>query len=272
MWIALLIMLREGLEAALIVGIIASFLRQSGHVNLMPKVWLGVILAALFCFGLGWFFHYKQGQMPQKQQEFIAAVIGFVAVAMLTYMVLWMKNAAKSLKQTLQESVQNALNCSNSKAWALVSMAFFAVLREGLESVFFLMSVFEQSSSSSMPIGAILGLAIAVVIGYLIYQGGARINLSKFFQWTGLFLIIVSAGLFSGSLRKLHESGVWNIGQQALADWSSHLADDSPLGTVLGGIFGYTDHPTISDAVSYLIYLIPFTILFLQQNSSKKPH
>ena len=263
MLIAFLIMLREGIEAALIVGIVAGFLKQSGHSRLMPKVWLGVALAALMCLGIGYGIHSATGEIPQKEQEFVVGVIGLVAVAMLTYMILWMKKAARSMKQQLQDSVQTALNRGNGQGWALVSMAFLAVAREGLESVFFLLAVFQQSPTWSMPVGAVLGLLAAVVIGALIYQGGMRLNLAKFFRWTGAFLIVVAAGLVAGSLRALHEAGVWNHLQEVVFDSSKYLHEDSPLGVLLGGFFGYTDHPTQGEVLAWLLYLVPVMIWFL---------
>lgn len=263
MLIAFLIMLREGIEAALIVGIVAGFLKQSGHSRLMPKVWLGVALAALMCLGIGYGIHSATGEIPQKEQEFVVGVIGLVAVAMLTYMILWMKKAARSMKQQLQDSVQMALNRGNGQGWALVGMAFLAVAREGLESVFFLLAVFQQSPTWSMPVGAVLGLLAAVVIGALIYQGGMRLNLAKFFRWTGAFLIVVAAGLVAGSLRALHEAGVWNHLQEVVFDSSKYLHEDSPLGVLLGGFFGYTDHPTQGEVLAWLLYLVPVMIWFL---------
>ena len=143
-------------------------------------------------------------------------------------------------------------------------MAFLAVAREGLESVFFLIAVFGQSSDHKMPLGAVAGLATAVVIGVLLYQGGIRLNLGKFFRWTGVFLIFVAAGLLSGSFRALHEAGVWNIGQTILFDWSKVLHEDSPLGVLMGGFFGYTDHPTVSDIAWYFAYLLPALFWFLR--------
>lgn len=272
MLIALLITLREGIEAALIVGIVAGFLKQSGYTHLMPKVWLGVGLAALLCIGLGWVIHRQTGEIPQKQQELVVGLIGLVAVGLLTYMILWMQKAARSMKQELQQSVQTALQRGNGHGWALVGMAFLAVAREGLESVFFLLAVFQQSPSWHMPLGAVLGLVLAVVIGWLIYQGGMRINLAKFFRWTGVFLIFVAAGLFAGAFRALHEAGVWNLWQVNPFDWSSpmpldwsaYLHEDSPLGVLLGGFFGYTHHPLLSDFVLYFAYLIPVLYLFLR--------
>ncbi|MGP1605072.1 MAG: iron uptake transporter permease EfeU [Moraxella sp.] len=269
MWVALLIMLREGIEAALIVGIVAGFLRQSGHMHLMSRVWTGAFLAALLCTVIGYGIHKLTGEIPQKEQEFVVGVIGLVAVAMLTYMVIWMGKAAKGIKDSLQTSVQSALNQGNKQGWALVLMAFLAVLREGLESVFFLIAVFEQSPDSKMPIGAVAGLLLAALIGWLIYQCGVRINLARFFKITGVFLIFVAAGLFAGSFRALHEAGIWNIGQTVLADFSPILHENSALGVVLSGFLGYTDHPVTSDVVLYFLYLIPALLVFLTGSKTK---
>ncbi|KMY24248.1 integral membrane protein [Neisseria gonorrhoeae FA6140] len=147
---------------------------------------------------------------------------------------------------------------------ALVGMAFLAVAREGLESVFFLLAVFKQSPTWQMPAGAVAGVLAAAVIGALIYQGGMRLNLAKFFRWTGAFLIIVAAGLLAGSLRALHEAGIWNALQDIVLDPSKYLHEDSPLGVLLGGFFGYTDHPAQGWALVWLLYLIPVMIWFLR--------
>ncbi|BCD74057.1 hypothetical protein TUM15756_08110 [Neisseria gonorrhoeae] len=146
----------------------------------------------------------------------------------------------------------------------MVGMAFLAVAREGLESVFFLLAVFKQSPTWQMPAGAVAGVLAAAVIGALIYQGGMRLNLAKFFRWTGAFLIIVAAGLLAGSLRALHEAGIWNALQDIVLDPSKYLHEDSPLGVLLGGFFGYTDHPAQGGALVWLLYLIPVMIWFLR--------
>lgn len=268
MLVAFLIMLREGIEAALIVGIVAGFLKQSGYVHMMPKVWIGTVLAALMCLGLGLWIHNKTGEIPQKQQEFVVGALGLFAVAMLTYMVLWMKKASRGLKQSLQTSVSNALQRGSGHGWALVSMAFLAVAREGLESVFFLIAVFNQAPTAEMPLGAVLGLVAAAVIGYLIYKGGVKINLGKFFQWTGVLLIFVAAGLLAGAFRALHEAGVWNIGQIIVFDSSHILHNDSVMGVLMGGFFGYTDHPVVSDLVLYVVYLVTVLYLFFRQQKA----
>ena len=143
--------------------------------------------------------------------------------------------------------------------------------------MFFLIAVFEQSPNPRMPIGAVAGLVLAVIIGFLVYQGGIRINLGRFFRITGIFLIFVAAGLFAGAFRALHEAGVWNLWQvnpldwqsSMPLDWSGTLHEDSPLGVLLGGFFGYTDHPVLSDFILYFAYLIPVLFLFLRQGGNK---
>ncbi len=266
MLVAFLIMLREGLEAALIVGIVASFLRHSGHGYLMKYVWSGVVLAALMCLGVGYGFHVLTGEIPQKQQEFFVGVIGVVAVVMITSMVFWMKKAGKQMQGELQNSVQKALNKGRFQGLALVAMAFLAVAREGLESVFFLISVFEQSEGYAMPLGAVLGVAVAVLLGALIYQGGLRLNLAKFFRFTGAFLIVVAAGLLAGSLGAFHEAGVWNGLQTIVFDATDVLSVHTTLGTFLAGLLGYNDHPSVGELGIWFLYLVPTLYWFFKSD------
>lgn len=264
MLVTFLIMLREGIEAALIVGIVAGFLKQSGYSHMIAKVWLGVVLAALMCLGIGWIVFQQTNEIPHQQQGLIAGIIGLFAVSILTYMILWMKKAARSMKQHLQDSVSLALKRGNGHGWALVGMAFLAVAREGIETVFILLSLFQQNRSGYMVLGAVLGLSVAIVIGWLIYEGGVRLNLARFFRWTGVFLILVAAGLFAGAFRGLHTAGLWNLWQTTLFDWSGFLSEKSAFGAILSGFLGYKDHPTLSDFILYFAYLLPVLYLFLR--------
>ncbi len=176
------------MEAALIVGIIASYLKQSGRGSYMPLVWAGVGIALVLCLGLGLGINAAEGQFPQKQQELFEGIVALIAVIILTSMVFWMKQAARSIKAHLHDSIDHALNKGKGQAWALIGMVFFAVAREGLESVFFfLMAAFQQDVGIAAPIGAVLGLLVATALGFAIYQGGVRLDLRKFFRWTGIF-------------------------------------------------------------------------------------
>lgn len=271
MLVAFLIMLREGIEASLIVGIIGGYLAQTGRRQYLGAVWAGVAIAALLCIAVGVGLHLASAEFPQKQQELFESIVALVAVSILTSMVFWMKAAAKSIKAQLHDKIDTSMQSSHSAALALVAMAFFAVGREGLESVFFLLAIFEQSTGYYVPLGAFLGLLGAVGVGFLIYYGGVRLDLRRFFRVTGVFIIIVAAGLLAGGLRSLHEAGLWNGLQQIVADWSDVLPQDSPVGTVLAGMFGYTDTPTLGEALIYGAYLIPALILFFMPARGQAP-
>ena len=262
-------MLREGIEAALIVGIIASYLQQTGRGQWMPAVWIGVFLAAALALLVGGGLELVSAEFPQKQQELFEAVIGFVAVAILSSMVFWMRKVARSIKHSLHESLEHALAGSKHQVIALIAMVFFAVAREGLETVFFLLAVFQQSEGPSAPVGALLGLLLAVAIGFAIYSGSMRLNLSLFFRWTGLFILVVAAGILANSVMALHEAGVWNHLQDVVFDTSASLPMDGPVGSVLAGMFGYQDAPTVSTLGAYVLYLAVTLVLFFLPHASR---
>ena len=268
MLVAYLIMLREGVEAALIVGIVASYLGQTGRGRFMPAVWSGVALATVLCLVLGLVLNATSAEFPQKQQEFFEGCIGVLAAGILTSMVFWMKKAARSIKAQLHDSIDAALQPGDRQGLALVGMAFFAVGREGLESVFFLLATFQQSVGLGVPLGACLGLATAVAIGAAIYLGGLRLDLRRFFRWTGAFIIFVAAGLLANALQSFHEAGLWNGLQQTAFDLSGVLPADSVLGTVLSGFLGYQESPTVGSLLLYVAYLVPALFFFFTQRRS----
>ncbi|HTJ56318.1 MAG TPA: iron uptake transporter permease EfeU [Devosiaceae bacterium] len=264
MLVPLLIMLREGIEASLIVGIVATYLVKTGRHNWLFAVWAGVVLAVLLCAAVGLLLAIVNADFPQKQQELFEGAIGVVAVFMLTSMVLWMKEAARSMKAGLQVSIDAAFSgVAAHSGFALVGLVFFAVAREGLESMVFLLATFEQATGPWAAIGAGIGLIGAAIVGFAIYWGGIRINLSRFFRWTAVFILVVAAGLLAGSVRAFHEAGLWNELQQVVFDWSHVLPQDSPLGSLLAGILGYEDTPTVSEVSVYLAFLVIALPIFL---------
>ena len=191
-----LIMLREGLEAALIVGIIAGYLRQTGRGAWLPAVWIGIFLAVALSLFAGAALQLVSAGFPQKAQELFEAVIGFLAVGVLMGMVFWMRRAARSIKVHLHAGIDEALaEPGRGATWALIGMVFLATAREGLESVFFLLAIFQQSPDAMAPLGALLGVLLAAVAGWGIYAGMLRIDLRRFFRWTGVLVIFVAAGL-----------------------------------------------------------------------------
>ena len=262
MFVPFLIMFREGLEAALIVSLIASYLKRTQRSQWLGIVWIGVILAAALCLGVGIFINETTGEFPQKQQELFEGIVAVVAVGILTYMVFWMRKVSRSVKTHLEGAIDNALNAGKGQGWALVAMVFFAVAREGLESVFFLLAAFQQDVGIQAPIGAVLGLVCAIIVGMMIYWGGVKLHLAKFFKWTSLFILFVAAGLAAGAIRAFHEAGLWNYLQDIAFNFTDVLSTHSLLGTLLEGIFGYQEAPTVSEVLVYFLYLIPALIFF----------
>lgn len=263
MFVPFLIMLREGLEAALIVSLIASYLKRTQRGRWIGVMWIGVFLAAALCLGLGIAINETTGEFPQKEQELFEGIVAVIAVVILTWMVFWMRRVSRNVKVQLEQAVDNALARSNHHGWALILMVFFAVAREGLESVFFLLAAFQQDLGIWPPLGAILGLATAVVLGFLLYWGGIRLNLGAFFKWTSLFILLVAAGLAAGAIRAFHEAGLWNQFQNVAFDLSNVLTTHSLTGTLLEGIFGYQEAPSVSEVFVYFAYLIPVLVLFV---------
>ncbi|EMG52313.1 iron transporter [Brucella pseudogrignonensis] len=268
MLVPFLIMFREGVEAALIVGIIASYLHQTGRSAWMPVVWIGVLLALAMSLAVGAILQLVSAEFPQKAQELFEAIIGLIAVFVLTSMVFWMRKAARSIKAELHHSIDAAFETPTHKGFGLILMVFFAVAREGLESVFFLLAAFQQSEGGAAPLGALLGVLLAALVGYGIYRGGLKLNLRRFFRWTGVFILIIAAGILANSVMALHEAGIWNQFQTVVFDTSEILPLDSTLGSVLAGIFGYIATPTISEVVAYLGFLVPALIIFLMPSSA----
>lgn len=265
MLVPFLIMLREGIEAALIVGIVASYLKQSGRAGLMPAVWVGVMLASALSLFAGAGLQLMAAEFPQKEQELFEGIVGLIAVGMLTSMVFWMRKTARSIKGDLQASIDRALGQgSDAAGWALIGMVFLAVAREGLESVFFLLAIFQQSHGWEAPVGALGGIAVSIAIGYGLYSGGIRLNLRRFFRFTGVFILLVAAGLLAGVLRKFHEAGIWNQLQQVVFNMDDTLPMDSPLGTVLSGLLGYQSAPVVGEILLYVAFLATTLVLFLR--------
>lgn len=257
-----LIVLREGIEAALIVGIIASYLRQTGSGHLMPYILIGVMLAVAVSLFAGTAILVINAEFTQKTQELVEAIIGFIAVGMLTWMVFWMRKAAVTLSRQLRSQVSSAIAAPRKAGWLLVSLSFFAVAREGLETVFFLLAIFQQSESQYVPAAALAALILSIGIGLAIFKFGVSIPLKSFFRWTSLFILVVAAGLLSSALRSLHETGLWNTLQARAYDLSATLPNSGTLGTILSGMFGYHEAPAIGELIAWASYLIITLFLY----------
>lgn len=265
-------MLREGLEAALIVSIISSYLKQTGNEKWMKFVWLGIALAVALCLTVGLALYYTVGEIPQKGQELFESIVALIAVVVLTYMIFWMRKASRSLKNSIVQSIDSAINRSTGQGLVMVGMAFFAVAREGLESLFFLFSFFDQDGYVLVATaGASLGLFTAIALGYAIYKGSVHLDLRKFFKYTGVLILFIAAGLLAGALKAFHEAGIWNSLQTIVFDLSdSFLSIHTVLGSVLSGLFGFNDHPTLGEVIAYFLYLIPALLFFFWPDRSAR--
>ena len=258
---AFFLMLREGLEAALIVGIIAAYLVRVGRRDALPKIWLGVGAAAGLSVLAGIVVVATVGRLPIVVQETIEGIAAIAAVVVLTWMLFWMRRQGRALKGELERGVDDALVVGSTTA--LVSLAFIAVIREGLETVLFLFAIGSSSGSVlNLLVAALAGLGTAVAIGYAIFALGVRIDLRRFFTITGIVLIFVSAGLVAFAIAEFTEAGLLPT-TATVFDLGSVLSEQSPLGSLLAGLFGYRSAPTVLEVAGYLAYLVPVLILFV---------
>jgi high-affinity iron transporter len=254
--------LREGLEAALIVGIIAAFLKQSNRTDALRKVWIGVGAAVLLCLAVGLGLQAFSAALPQREQEMLESVVAAIAVVMISYMVLWMRAHSRSLRSDLQASAGSAL--ASGSAGALVAMAFLAVIREGFETSVFLLAAFQSAISPlEAAIGVFLGIGVAIALGYLVYRGGIKLNLSKFFRITGVVLVLVAAGLVMSTLRGAYEAGWLSVGQQTVLDLSAIARPGSVQESLLTGMLGIRSTLPVVEVLAYLLYAIPMLLVVL---------
>jgi high-affinity iron transporter len=248
--------LREGLEASLIVGIVAAFLKQRGRSDLLRWVLAGITAAIALCVAAGVALDIVSRDLPQRQQEGLETVVGAVAVAMVTYMVIWMRRNSRNLKGQLEGAAGAALAAGSGLA--LVAMAFLAVLREGLETVVFLLAAFNEThNSAAAGSGALLGILVAVGLGLAIYRGGVKLNLSKFFRATGVVLVLVAGGLVMTALHTAHEAGWLLSGQQSTVDLTSVVRPGSVQASLLTGVLGLQPKPVLIEVLGWLVYIVP---------------
>lgn len=263
-----LIGLREGLEASLIVCILIAYLVRTGRRESLPPVWSGIGAAVVLSFGFGALLQFGSSTLTFKAQEALGGSLSIVAVGLVTWMVFWMRRTARHLKTELQGKLDAALAMGTT---ALVVTAFLSVGREGLETALFVWTAVQSSDDGVRPlVGAMLGLVSAVVLGFLFYRGAVRINLAKFFTWTGAMLVVVAAGVLAYGLHDLQEAG-WIGGLNNLAfDITSTIPKDSWYGTLLKGVFNFQADPTVLQLCAWAAYLVP-TLAFFLRGAGKRP-
>jgi high-affinity iron transporter len=254
--------LREGLEAALIVGIVAAFLVQRNERRALRAMWLGIALAVGLCTATAVALQVAGSSLPLREREAMEGALALVAVLGVTYMVVWMRRHSRELKRKLESEAANAL--LSGSVFALVGMAFLAVLREGMETAIFMLAAFGNSTDpAATGLGAVLGVVVAIALGYAIYRGGIRINLGRFFQVTGLVLVLVAAGLLASSVHEFAEAGLITVFQQRAMDLSWLIAPGSIQGALLTGLFGFQAVPTVAELGTWLVYAVPMSAYVL---------
>lgn len=256
-----LIGLREGLEAALVVSILVAYLVKTGRGDRLPPVWAGVAVAVLLSFGFGAMLEFTSAEMTFEDQELFGGSLSIVAVCLVTWMVFWMRRTARHLKADLHGKLDAALAMGTG---ALVLTAFLSVGREGLETALFVWTAVRSTGDGTDPlIGVILGLVSAVVLAFFFYKGAVKINLAKFFTWTGGALIVVAAGVLAYGVHDLQEADFLPGLNDKAFDISDTIPPDSWYGTVLKGIFNFQPDPTVTQVVVWAAYLVPVMAVFL---------
>ncbi|MSO43212.1 MAG: iron transporter [Candidatus Planktophila sp.] len=248
-----IIALREGLEAALIVGILIAYVHKSGKGHLLSYIWGGVAAAVIASGALGALLSFTSAELTPKGEELFAGTTSLLAVGVVTWMVFWMKRTARSLRSDLASKVDQAIVTGSL---ALAGAAFFAVIREGLETSLFVYSNFKSVANPfNSAIGLTTGFAAAIALGYLIYKSAIGLDLSKFFTYTGIALIIVAAGVLSYGVHEFQELG-YLPGQDAFAwDVTTLIAKESLLGGILAGTIGFDTTTSWLQLGLYIAYL-----------------
>jgi high-affinity iron transporter len=262
-----LIGLREGLEAALVVSVLIAFLVKSDRKDKLPQAWIGVGAAVALSVGFGALLTFTAAHLGHTGQELFDAITSLLAVVFVTWMIFWMRRAARALSGELRGKLSDALDVGS---FAVVVMAFLAVAREGLETaVLFFASVQGATTTAAPLLGISLGLVTSVLIGWGLYRSAVKINLTRFFTWTGLLLILVAAGIFKYGVHDLQEANILPGLSTHAFDISTVMPADSWYGELLSGMLNITPQPSVAEVVAWVVYLIPTLFFFLRPQRMK---
>jgi len=260
--------LREGFEAALILGIVYTYLQKIGAERHYRYATRGGLLGVLASIALGVLVTALSGPLLDLGPDLIGLGVIFVAVIVLTWHGYWMQQHARAMKGDVQRKIDEAQ--ANHRLWIIGVIAFTGVFREGAETVLFLWGLLTQATSTSgwaSALGAILGLVVAALLGWAIFRGGRHISLQRFFAVTSVFLLFLAAGMFSTGVGRLESMGV--LPQSPTAwDTSFVLDDHGFVGRFLNGLVGYRARPSLLEAGGYLLYLIVAGALLFKSGAS----
>jgi high-affinity iron transporter len=270
---ALLIMLREGFEAALVVAIVFAYLRRIGRLDLARSVWEGVALATAAAFAIGIVVRVTAGSLEGDARRRAFAAISAGAAVVLTWMVFWMRRQSRLIKGDLEHRVDAAIRSDNTRR-AIVAVALVAVLREGIEAALFLIAAGTEESGGAVITGALVGLALASLLAYVVYRGGRSMPMKAFFTVTGLVLIVFAAGLVAKTVLFLQTSGdLGSLNLNGVYDLTAHrwLTQQTEEGKFLAAMFGWDPRPSIEQLVAWTAFAAPVTWLFLRNSPVRRP-
>jgi high-affinity iron transporter len=261
---SLLIMLREGFEAALVVAIVFAYLNRIERRDLFGPVWLGVVVGVALATAVGLGIHWTIGELEGEARLVAFAIISLLAAGMLTWMIFWMRRQSASIKGDLHHRIHAAIGSGRAGQGVLL-VAFFAVLREGIEAALFLIAATVDADSYDVLVGGIAGLLAAALLGAVVYVGGRRLPMRAFFRVTGVLLILFAAGLCAKAVFFLQAAGDLGTVDDAFynvtgAHW---LTVDTESGRFLAGLFGWDPRPSFEQFVVWFAYIVPVTFLFL---------
>ena len=259
---AALLTTREGLEASLIVGIVLAYLAKTDNREHMRVVWAGTAAAILVSIVTGALLFFTVGELEGRSEQIFEGIAMFSAVAVLTWMIFWMRRQAVSIKQDLEARIQGAIAAGS--AIGLASVVFFAVLREGWETALFLFAISESSTPGVTAIGAVIGLAIAITLGVLLYRGSRALNLRQFFTATGILLIVFAAGLLAHGIHEFQEAGLLPMTVEHVWDTNAVIDEDTTFGEFMTTLFGYNGNPSLLEVVAWATYLVTALVFFLR--------
>ena len=264
-----LIGLREGLEATLVVVLLMAYLVKTGRRALLPRLWAGVGIAVAVSVAFGALLTFGPRGLTFEAQEAIGGSLSIAAVGLVTWMVFWMARTAKTLGSDLKSQVERV---AEGAGWGLVAVAALAVGREGLETALFLWAAAQSSGETTTPlVGALLGLAVAAGLGYLLHRGVLKVNLSRFFSWTGVALIVIAAGVLAYGMHDLQEAAILP-GLHSLAfDVSAPVPPSSWYDTLLKGTLNFSPATTWLEAGAWLLYVVPVLFFYLRANRVSAP-
>ena len=261
--------LREGVEAALIVSIICAYLARTGNAGHLRRVGIGVAAAVTASAALGLLIFATLGELPSPWEQVFEGTTMLLAAAVVTWMLFWMRRQASVVAGQLQRSLDRVLTAGS--AWGLAVLAFTAVIREGLETALFLVGQATAATASvggsgaaSVLAGAAVGLLISIGLGYAFYRGSRRLNLGRFFRWTGVLLVFIAAGLLGSAVHEFVEIGWITLGAQTAFDISATLPHEAGAGLFLRALFGYSSTPEIVALAAWGSYLVVILSLYLR--------